>query len=128
MASQTRAQRMAELARALRSEPDAAAAMDHLVQATVELVPACDAAGITVAHRGGRIETPAASNDWPVLGDKWQGEVGGGPLVGARWKHEWVSSGDVACDDRWPAWGRGSPRLWVCAACCACSCSPTRTS
>src|SRR3954470_13207926 len=108
MASQTRAQRMAELARALRSEPDAAAAMDHLVQATVDLVPACDAAGITVAHRGGRIETPAASNDWPALSDKWQAEFGEGPCVDAAWKHEWVSSGDVANDDRWPAWG---PRI-----------------
>src|SRR3954447_21569675 len=108
MASQTRAQRMADLARALRSEPDAAGAMHHLVQATVDLIPTCDAAGITVAHRGRRIETPAASNDWPVLGDKWQAECGEGPCVDAAWKHEWVRSGDVAGDDRLPAWG---PRI-----------------
>src|SRR3954452_7627673 len=108
MASQTRAQRMAELARALRSEPDAAAAMDHLVQATVELGPACDAAGITVAHPGRRAETPAERSDFPLPGHKWQVEFGEGPCVDAAWKHEWVGSGDVASDDRWPAWG---PRI-----------------
>src|SRR4051794_5517605 len=108
MASYTRAQRMADLARDLRSEPDAATTVHHLVQATVGMVPACDAAGSTVPHRGGRIETPAASNDWPVLGDKWQTELGEGPCVDAAWKQEWVRSGDVAGDDRWPAWG---PRI-----------------
>jgi GAF domain-containing protein len=108
MAAGTRAQRMADLARDLRSEPDAAGTMHHLVQATVDLVPGCDASGITVAHRGGRIETPAASNDWPVLGDKLQAELGEGPCVDAAWKQEWVRSGDVAGDDRWPAWG---PRI-----------------
>src|SRR4051794_37510527 len=51
--------RMADLARALRSEPDAASAMDHPVQAIVDLVPACDAAGITVAtHPPGRARPP----------------------------------------------------------------------
>src|SRR3954468_4733647 len=108
MASQTRAQRMADLARDPRSEPAAAATTHHPVQAPLDLVPACDAAGITVAHRGGRIETPAASNDWPPLGDKWQAELGEGACVDAAWKHEWVRNGDVAGDDRWPAWG---PRI-----------------
>jgi len=108
MASETRAQRMADLARGLRSETDASATMDHLVQATVELVPGCEAAGITVAHRGGRIETPAASNDWPVHGDELQADLNEGPCVDAVWTQEWVRSGDVAGDRRWPAWG---PRI-----------------
>src|SRR3954451_903401 len=108
MASQTRAQRMAAPAGSLRSEPTAPATMHHLVQAALDLGPACDAAGITVAHRGGRIETPAASNRWPPLGDKWQAEPGEGPCVDAAWKHKWVSSGDLAGDDRCPAWG---PRI-----------------
>src|SRR3954453_7373183 len=104
MALETRAQRMAVLARDLRREPDAAATMHHLVQTTVDLVPGCDAAGITVARRGGHIETPAASNDWPLLGDKLPASAAKDPASTPPGSKEWVGSGDVAGDHRWPAW------------------------
>src|SRR4051812_47265141 len=128
MASETRAQRMADLARGLRSETDAAATMDHLVRATVDLVPGCEAAGITVAHRGGRIETPAASNDWPVHGAKLQADLEEGPCVDAAWNRSGSAAGTSPVTAGGRLGARGSPRTSAYAACCACSCSPTRTS
>ena len=95
---------MAELARVLRSETDLSATMDQLVTSAVELISSCEHAGITVAHRNGSVETPAASSDIPVRGDAMMQEMGEGPCIDAAWDEEIVHSGDLPTDHRWPRW------------------------
>jgi GAF domain-containing protein len=98
-------QRMADLARALRSEPDLSATMDQLVNTAVDLVDSCEHAGITFAHRNGTVGNAASSSSIPVLGDQLQQQLGEGPCIDAAWEEEMVHSGNLNSDERWPRWG-----------------------
>lgn len=98
------ADRMAMLARDLRSKASADLTMNHIVEAAVDLVGPCDHAGITIAHKDGRIDSPATSSRVPARSDELQQEFGEGPCVDAAWGEAIVRVPDLAHDARWPRW------------------------
>jgi GAF domain-containing protein len=98
------AERMVEVARELQNESDTRTTMQAAVRLAAENVRGCDAAGITLAHKGGRVETPAYTHDMALAGDLPQYELGEGPCLDAIWHDQIVHSADLAEDPRWPAW------------------------
>ncbi len=64
-------------------------------------------ADITLAVRGGRLESRAATSELPSRIDDLQQEVDDGPCLQAIWEHETVRVDDMAHEDRWP---RFAPR------------------
>lgn len=98
------ADRMALLARDLRSKTSADLTMHHIVEAAVDLVGPCDHAGITIAHKDGRIDSAATSSRVPARSDELQQEFGEGPCVDAAWSEAIVRVPDLAHDARWPGW------------------------
>jgi len=108
------ADRMAELARDLRSQTSAELTMNHIVEAAVDLVGPCEHAGITIAHRDGQIDSAAVSSKVPVRSDELQQEFAEGPCVDAAWDQRLVRVPDLAHDERWPRWApRASTELGI---------------
>ncbi len=108
------ADRMADLARDLRSQTSASLTMEHVVFAAIELVGPCDHAGITIAHRNGRVDSAAATGDVPVRSDRLQQECGEGPCVDAAWEEQLVRVPHLTRDERWPNWApRAAAELGV---------------
>ena len=101
-------ERMAAAARELQDQHDPASTMKIAVALLVQNVEGCEAAGVSLVHTKRRIDTPAASDDLVVIGNRLQSEVGEGPCLDAVWEHETVHVPDLATDSRWPRWG---PRL-----------------
>lgn len=95
---------VADAARELEGE-DPGTTMDRAVGLAVQLVRGAHEAGITVARRNSRIDTPAATEDVVRRAEALQGELQEGPSLDALRKQEVVRSADVATDERWPTWG-----------------------
>jgi GAF domain-containing protein len=76
--------------------------LTKLVEVAVSIIPGCHYAGVTVVRRG-RVETPAATGDVPAAVDAIQYETGEGPCLSAIREHAVFRTGDLARDDRWPA-------------------------
>ena len=98
-------ERMAGLARDLRSYDSSRDTLQHIVDAAVELVDGCDSAGISLAGRDGSIITSACTDDTTRRADELQQELGEGPCMDAAWREHVVSARNLAADERWPAWG-----------------------
>ena len=79
--------------------------LDKAVGLAVELIDGCDAACVSLVHRGSSIDTPAYTTDKVLRGDHLQYELQEGPCMDAVWDQEIVLSTDLAGDDRWPTWG-----------------------
>jgi transcriptional regulator with GAF, ATPase, and Fis domain len=69
------------------------------------MIVGCDAAGVTLVRRKGRLETPVSTDDLVARGDALQYELGEGPCMDAVWEKPLVISRDLAHEDRWPTWG-----------------------
>src|SRR6478752_5713521 len=83
--------------------------VDELLQliclAAVDAVPGAEYAGITLADRHGRMETPAATDPVVHRADELQYRFNQGPCIDAvqgRWQ---ARSDDLRVDVRWPAYG-----------------------
>jgi GAF domain-containing protein len=96
--------RMAELARALRSQRTSVATLAHVVQATSEMVKNTDDVSITVRHRDGRVETQAWVGELAVQADQLQQLTGEGPCVDTTWDAPMVLACDLPDDGMWPRW------------------------
>ena len=96
--------RMANLARDLESEQNVEKTLQHIVEATVELVVGCQAASILLATRQGEIKTSAFTDEAIARADQLQAELNEGPCVDAVWKEEVVLVPDLRAEDRWPRW------------------------
>ncbi|CAA9356359.1 MAG: hypothetical protein AVDCRST_MAG72-1827 [uncultured Nocardioidaceae bacterium] len=96
-------ERMAELARDLRSVSDPGPVMQSIVEATAALIPA-DMVAVTFVDEHGGIETPASSDPRAARGDELQYELSEGPCLDAVWRSELVTSDDLAAEPRWPTW------------------------
>ena len=105
MAQDSLAERLAGAARDMEGELDPGATMHTVVRLALELVPSAQEAGISLVHRGGRVDTPASSSDLVVRIDELQYRHGEGPCVDAIREHEVVQSADIGTDDRWSQWG-----------------------
>ncbi len=81
--------------------------LEVITRAAVELVPGAEHADITLAVRGGRLESRAGTSELPSRIDDLQQEVDDGPCLQAIWEHETVRVDDMAHEDRWP---RFAPR------------------
>lgn len=99
------AAQFAGVARALEAEPTVEATLERIVSVAVAIVPGCHHAGITLVRRG-RPETSAASDEVPAAVDAVQYETGHGPCLSAIAEHETFRTGDLAVEDRWPAFSR----------------------
>ena len=93
------------MARALAAEQTVDRTLARLVEVAVEIIPGCHHAGVTVVRRG-RPETPAATDEVPAAVDAIQYETGEGPCLSAITEHAVFRTGDLAADDRWPAFAR----------------------
>jgi GAF domain-containing protein len=98
-------ERLAHVARALRTQADVEHTLERSVHLAVELLDGCEEAGISLVHHGGTIETPAATSEGVARADALQTELREGPCLDVIWEHETVSSPDLATDGRWATWG-----------------------
>jgi GAF domain-containing protein len=79
--------------------------LERAVRIGVEVIDACDMAGISVARRG-RIRTVAAGNDLLRMIDDLQFQLCGGPCYDVLSCQDAVTAHDLATDQRWPRWGK----------------------
>lgn len=92
-----------DFARAVSGRDSTEERMQRAVEMIVDLVEGCDHAGVTIA-RGGRLATPAASDDVVIEGDRWQYELNEGPCLDSVRLEHTVISQDLSRDPRWPRW------------------------
>lgn len=95
---------MARLARDLHGERLAPATLHAVAERAVALIPSADWVSITVSRRK-RYVTLASTHARAAAADRLQYELGEGPCVEVSRHGDWLRSGDVARDQRWPAWG-----------------------
>ncbi len=95
-------QRLADLARDMQRQPDSADVMAVIVSAVVATIPGAEGASISLAQRGRRVVTAAATGDLPRRFDALQEETRQGPCMDAMYEHETIRVDDLASDQRWP--------------------------
>jgi len=81
--------------------------LEVITRAAVDLVPGAEHADITLAVRGGHLESRAGTSELPSRIDDLQQEVDDGPCLQAIWEHETVLVDDMRSEERWP---RFAPR------------------
>jgi putative methionine-R-sulfoxide reductase with GAF domain len=85
-----------------REPEEAAAVLDELLASAVHYVPGAQYAGITAIDRGGRIDTLAATGDYPGLLDVIQRRHQQGPCLQAIRENHTVRADDLTGEIRWP--------------------------
>jgi GAF domain-containing protein len=96
---------LAAAARAFQAESGEQDLLARAVAIAPEIIDGCDYAGLSVVHRKGVIDTPAATNEAVRLLDELQFTLKEGPCFDAIWTGDTVLSSDLANDPRWPQWG-----------------------
>ena len=96
---------MAAAARELQGQHDPTATVKSAVELAVQNVHGCDAASVSMVHARRKVDTPAATSDLAVIGDRLQYETGEGPCLSAIWEDESVYAPDLINDPRWSNWG-----------------------
>lgn len=104
----TAAQQVAELVETLEEQTavDFDAALTMLVDNAVNFVLPAHYAGITVATRDGKVQTAAATHDYPRMLDEIQQRHGEGPCLSAAWENHIVRIDDLTVERRWPRYSR----------------------
>ncbi|HEU4346883.1 MAG TPA: GAF and ANTAR domain-containing protein [Actinoplanes sp.] len=110
--AQELAAQFAGVARALSAEQTVDKTLARLVDVAVDIIPGCHHAGVTVVRRG-RPETPAATDEVPAAVDALQYETGQGPCLSAIREHAVYRTGELAADERWPAFAEAAARTGV---------------
>lgn len=95
---------LAAAARAMADQRGTSDTLDRALRAAIDIIDGCELAGVSVVTRGG-IETLAATSDALRKIDQLQHDLEQGPCRDALRRHEVVTSGDLAHDERWPLWG-----------------------
>jgi GAF domain-containing protein len=100
--------RIAELVQELHGRPDAGAdaVLAELVEHAAIEIPGAEYAGVTVTRDQRHIDTPAATDKWPVLLDEIQQRHGEGPCLTAAWEQQTVYVADLRRDERFPHYRR----------------------
>lgn len=99
------AEQVAAAAREMQDERDAGATMDKAVVIAQRVVSGAQEAAISLVHRGGRIDTPAATSEVVRRIDELQYRYDEGPCLDAIRVQGYARSSDVRTDERWPQWG-----------------------
>ncbi len=114
MSLHDRARTLTELAAQLSRERSDRPAAVTVITSALDLIPDADWASVTV-RVGRSFETLAATHDEARGLDELQYRLREGPCVDTAVTGEWVRSGAVADDDRWPRWGPEAAALGVCS-------------
>ncbi|MGW0231258.1 ANTAR domain-containing protein [Actinopolymorpha singaporensis] len=109
------ARTFAELAQNLWAEDSEESTLALVVKAAVDCVPGATAAGITMRHARGRVDTPVATADYIYAVDEAQYRLDEGPCVASVRSGEVQLANDLANDERWPRFGPEALRLGVAA-------------
>lgn len=100
--------RIAEIVHALHSRPDADSdtVIAELAENAAIEVPGAQYAGVTVTQNYKHIDTPAATDKWPILLDEIQQRHRQGPCLTAAWEEKTIHVADLATDERFPLYAR----------------------
>lgn len=93
---------ISHLARAINAPHDLSAQLDVIVAVARNSMPEIDHAGISVAHRDGRVETKAATSDLVLELDQLQYSLGEGPCLHAIKADPVVVVEEARQETRWP--------------------------
>jgi GAF domain-containing protein len=100
-------ERMADLARNLRSQRTSLLTLQHVVQATADMVKNADDVAISLAHQDGAVETRASLGAGIAeQADQLQTQFRDGPCVDSAWNSAVVWARDLPHDGSWPGWGQ----------------------
>jgi GAF domain-containing protein len=95
----------ADLSQRLYSGATTEDVIETILAHAVAGLAGCDYAGVSLAHRGGRIDTPVSTDNRALRLDELQYRLREGPCVHAIWKNRSFSVPDLAEDVRWPRYG-----------------------
>ena len=87
--------------------------LQTVVERAVEVVPACDAASVTLRRRRNRTETVAASSDLARRADQLQYDLEEGPCLEAAVTGEPRLSNRLDNSEDWPRWGPRAAEVGV---------------
>jgi GAF domain-containing protein len=90
-----------KLSALLETEDSLERTLQTVVDLSVEVLPGCDAAGVTLRVKG-QDRTAAASDAYTLSIDNIQYESGEGPCVQALERNEVVRIDDISQETRWP--------------------------
>jgi len=93
----------ARLAVELHEEDGVEETIEAIVQFALQAV-SCTYAGLVLSHRGGKLETAAATDVLMEKADALQVELGEGPALTVNADHDTVLVQDTVTDTRWPRW------------------------
>jgi GAF domain-containing protein len=96
----------------LQSRVDVAEVLNRVVDVAVSEVPGAEMAGVTIIGRDGA-QTPAATDPLVEQIDAQQYATGEGPCLDAASAEPVVRSGDLAWENRWPAFAPRAVELGV---------------
>ncbi len=96
------AEEFVAVARQLQQESSPTETWQRIVDLTVQHMPTCESAAISLVYPGGRIDTPAATDEAARAVDRIQYEAGQGPCLDAIREHESFLTADLAQEARWP--------------------------
>lgn len=113
--SDVQAEEFAKLASELQAAPTVVETADQVVAFARHQLDA-DEAGLTIIHRGGRLETVAPTAPVVEQIDRLQYEFKEGTCFEATWESETMRAPDLASDPRWPNWGPHAVALGVASA------------
>lgn len=99
------ARRLASLVAELHVDADEDRTVAQILAQTLAVVPAAQAASLTVRAGRGRWVTLGSTSEPARRLDARQHELAEGPARDAAGGAEWVRSDDVGTDARWRAWG-----------------------
>ena len=102
MPERARADKFAEIARELATQPDLVATLQAVVEYAVRTIDGAEYAAITIKRGEQSYRTVAATGKLPLMVDAIQYEAGTGPCVEALEDHHVVRVDNLATDDRWP--------------------------
>ncbi|WP_041289141.1 GAF and ANTAR domain-containing protein [Kribbella flavida] len=100
------AQELARMALVLHEQPDVEQTSERFLEYVLARIGTVHAS-LLLAHRGGRLESAAATDALVEEADRVQVETGEGPSSSVVEDEKSVVSGSIATDPRWPRWSAG---------------------
>jgi GAF domain-containing protein len=104
--------KFAELAEALQAAPTPVQTAEQVISFAAHQLDA-DYGGIVLIHRGGRLETIAATDPLVQQIDALQYELHEGPCRDSSWHGEVLFVTDLRSDARWPCWASKAADLGI---------------
>ncbi|GAA4216898.1 GAF and ANTAR domain-containing protein [Actinocatenispora rupis] len=103
----------AGMARDLLARHGVEATLEETCRLAAATIDGCDSAGVSMVHRDGHIDTPAASSEVAGIAHDIQYELHEGPCLDTIWEHDTVRIDDLATERRWPAFAAKAVEVGV---------------